>query len=468
MSDNRQMEEVLVTTRPVEPSTSAPVHHHYSTRNFGDGAEYKRRQYYTDDYRAYKERSEETAEGPPTNSPEEIVITAKQLSQYDALIKYLELNFNDMMASLEARHGPQMVIDKPPMYRWNKQAVAAPQTYEEIVITAKALSRFIPQLRTLNNAIQVGLLTKNMWDQFVNDELIRIDYETQEAIDYGVPALEETFTYATYQKYLAHAQANSPLSFDYTNPGSNWAKTALSELEENNEIPEIVVTAKAIPRGHKTTINIPLEFIMASTVAIPAPALTLPVSEIRPEHKFSTDVILDSYAAPGDTTAAQGIRSEERFGAYDLEQALPIGSVVQSVANGQLQLVLTQTRAISFEENMLRHDRKSGNASGLIRSIYKLVNKTYGTYTEIADLTEAISRNIIIDGTFASSMSLEQRLRKLMCVYQGKCEIEIDFQQMALDIFMMELIDSVIGRASSYHGKVAADQGWYIDRPPKG
>ena len=222
MSKRKPMEET-VTTAPrlrVEPSQNVRDMDTYHPRfYYGHSA----RDYYNRDaFRAQDELEAETAKGPPDGEfpLEEVYVTAKELSKYEALMKWFELDFREAYKNLQAevlRSGDQMVIDKPPMYRWNNDAAVTADQFpiEETVVTAKALSRFIPALRTLNTLFQAGVLTKEIWDQYVNDEIIRTDYETQEAIDYGVPPMEEVFSYATFQERLSTAAANSPLTPDW-------------------------------------------------------------------------------------------------------------------------------------------------------------------------------------------------------------------------------------------------------------
>jgi hypothetical protein len=136
------------------------------------------------------------------------------------------------------------------------------------------------------------------------------------------------------------------------------------------------------------------------------------------------------------------------------------------------------------QENRKRKDRKSKQASAAIRALYSLINKTYGTYTELEDLYEVITQNIKIEFAggliswdlndigapgsddilrYRFSTRLEAQIYHLQMAYKYG-EVVVDWEQLAYDYFLMQVIDSTIGLANMLYGKTASEHGWHIDR----
>jgi hypothetical protein len=103
-----------------------------------------------------------------------------------------------------------------------------------------------------------------------------------------------------------------------------------------------------------------------------------------------------------------------------------------------------------------------------IKAAHKLINITYGTYSEFRDFLEVFVWNIRYrkkDGTWGYAMSLERGSVQgaLRGLREGR--YELDMGQLIIDFAMTQLQDYVIGRASQLSTR-AIDEG--IWRSPTG
>jgi hypothetical protein len=110
------------------------------------------------------------------------------------------------------------------------------------------------------------------------------------------------------------------------------------------------------------------------------------------------------------------------------------------------------------EENKRRKDSKETSASAKYRRILRLVNKTFGEATEMADLYEVIAWNITIAGRpLATYADPAQAL-----AYAAETgDWDADFEQMAADYAMMELTDRAIGSVMRSHRQTLNELGYY-------
>jgi hypothetical protein len=115
------------------------------------------------------------------------------------------------------------------------------------------------------------------------------------------------------------------------------------------------------------------------------------------------------------------------------------------------------------EENKLRKDRKTREASRIIRATYAVVSATYGAYSEVKDLAEVIAWNTYIDGKpLAQHRDISLALERALT---NPASFVVDYQGLALDYGMMQFEDFMIGYAMSFYGRQASETGWVINNP---
>jgi len=98
------------------------------------------------------------------------------------------------------------------------------------------------------------------------------------------------------------------------------------------------------------------------------------------------------------------------------------------------------------EGNRLRGPREKkghGHAAGMfLRGLYKIINRTYGTYDEFMELKEILMDNIGVD---------------------KRGNIIVYWEQIGYDLLMRELQDRAIGKMSGLHREMIQQNGWWIN-----
>ena len=127
--------------------------------------------------------------------------------------------------------------------------------------------------------------------------------------------------------------------------------------------------------------------------------------------------------------------------------------------NRGLQLKIARQPARNLEENRLRQDKKDEKAQRTYRTILYFVNKTYGEWTELQDLYQAITQNIYVDGRPLHTY------KDPLAALKNADHWSVDWEQMALDYAAMEAQDRAIGKASKRGREALNDMNYWGPNP---
>lgn len=286
----------------------------------------------------------------------------------------------------------------------------------------------------------------------------------------------------------------------------NIDETQIADIPETAEVSvpgmeEVIVVA---PRINRVSRSLDITF----PPGMPATVEPWNRPEWLPDLGVVTVPVPEPLAVPRDNPWQEIVRETPEFVPNNrpeedpdlpvplpgLGGATPLTSavIVPTPAGGLTLSFKQQTRVETMnwakgkrpQENRKRKDRKSKRASAAIRALYKLINKTYGEYTELQDLYEVITQNITVvylGGLVRWKLSdidepdeddilrykfgtrLEAQIHHLQMAYKYG-EVVVDWEQLAYDYFVMQVIDTTIGFANMLYGKTQSEHGWYIDR----
>lgn len=218
-----------------------------------------------------------------------------------------------------------------------------------------------------------------------------------------------------------------------------YVDAVYAPYKQGDKLEEVMVYGKIIPKGAQVQYAFPLEWI----TPYPAKKVTpLPFPDMKPTP--NSIPVMPSVLPTKDYTPGH---------AKGIEEADDLPPARTKEIDGHLQLdvtpqAITLTSVITptgtknkTEENTLRRDTKSHKNAYMYRKLLLFVNRTYGEFTELQDLWQVIVSNIYVDGKPLSSYKNQKK-----ALSEG--EITIDWEQMAIDYWAMELTDRLIGKGS--------------------
>lgn len=135
--------------------------------------------------------------------------------------------------------------------------------------------------------------------------------------------------------------------------------------------------------------------------------------------------------------------------------------------NGALELKVGPGPSLEFRsyvprlryrnETKRRKDKKSVNTA-LYRAGLRMINRTYGTYSEVMDLVHVIENNVYLDGKALGDMDLEEKKAALKYIEKhGLGTVRIDWEQLVVDFGVNQATDYAIGRASDIANQALID-----------
>ena len=283
----------------------------------------------------------------------------------------------------------------------------------------------------------------------ITEETLKDDDEVQDALitPDESPVLEEVFVYPEPGTVGQPARNLFPGKVSPIDP-----QRLMSIQDWFRE--HVTVTAKRLPKQHVKEITFPWELIEAVPIHTPYPIYTpgyKPFPESLPEElpvrapdqppKVNPDTDPANDQLPGNAPFIQG----------KIELTLD--------PNLGLQLKIARQPARNLEENRLRQDKKDEKAQRTYRTILYFVNKTYGEWTELQDLYQAITQNIYVDGRPLHTY------KDPLAALKNADDWSVDWEQMALDYAAMEAQDRAIGKASKRGREALNDMNYWGPNP---
>ena len=124
--------------------------------------------------------------------------------------------------------------------------------------------------------------------------------------------------------------------------------------------------------------------------------------------------------------------------------------------------------------NMPRLDLKNSKATHMIRAVYTLKTLTFGTLTEVLDFISVLQANILIDGRPVDGLAEDFASKVWEAYADDPDRISVDMDQIAVDYFQMQVLDTLIGTVMGKYAKWQKDMGiwlpasriseWYLDK----
>lgn len=146
-------------------------------------------------------------------------------------------------------------------------------------------------------------------------------------------------------------------------------------------------------------------------------------------------------------------------------QGIKGGIAVKLVPGGAMQIEFYEPRARHDEAHKRRHDRKKEDVH-LYRIGLFLINRTYGTWTEVMEVYDAMVDNMYILDDNGNEVSLgsfspdEQReILDEIHRSRGWNDVRIDWEGFMMDIAVNEATDYAIGKASQLKAQALIDMG---------
>ena len=375
---------------------------------------------------------------------EEVVITGSRYTDQpavdnQAIIKLFgEYNNPDRVPGKDNKPLPDAANDPLP------DAANDNEYLEEVKVKGVRIARAM--LKRLLGALDFGELGMTQaqrdmvydWIQESIEEMDREDADTQAGIN---DAIEETIE--GIEEILVTAQPKP-------------------EYYPSKPMEEILITAPKIRKGsYVQTIEWPIEWIQSNQGRKEAPLeVPWPGTRETPESLPEPQPERAPNRAPEPAPQESPAPARNPLPGEDQYPGGKINLTLDPQTGIKLQKELRPNQR--WEENRLRQDRKTQNASKLMRAFNKFFTKTYGTYSEARDLYEVIEWNIYIDGRplaqHESAVSAIQDAARSENWY-------VDWEQLAKDYAMMEVTDRVIGKVGQLKGDYMPTTGWWSTNP---
>jgi hypothetical protein len=264
-----------------------------------------------------------------------------------------------------------------------------------------------------------------------------------------------------------------PPKIDYEVPAIPQLDTRVDPLVDPLELKEVPYEKFKVgtpgytvsPKRSRVIITVPDVMLPPPLVLEPEPTHEIwDTDRIRPEVYFPTGPQVETKPEIGTEPATKPKLSQiiDYGVTITVETKLDTQTQVESD-----QIIISRTKVRASRRR--RKDQKANRR--WIKAAHKLINVTYGTYSEIKDLVEAFANNIGYvneNGKWVSAMA-EQRgdLKKVLRMYR-EGHYEIDIGQFILDYAYMQAQDFVIGKSSQL-ANTAIDKGvWQSPVGPSG